>query len=142
MSQPILDRLRARLIRRVVAHITERTHSAELLTVDELPEQVARMELRVDALERSLLATLDRVVPPEGPVHADLTLDNLIRRPGVREVLRQHGLPDCSGCSVRHDETLQEAIDAYQLDGEALLAALQALPPPGSQALDKRVRSD
>lgn len=61
---------------------------------------------------------------------ADMTLDQVWRRhPGVRALFAARHLPACDGCALRHDETLAEAADAYDLDLAALLAALNALIP-------------
>ena len=47
--------------------------------------------------------------------------------PNARDVFARHHLPNCDGCSVRFDETLEEASEFYGFDLMGLLDELQAL---------------
>ena len=88
-------------------------------TTDHLAVRVAHLEARLDALTTAI----DR---PSGPFSGEMTMAQVLRRhPAAGGVLATEGLPDCSGCSVRFDETLAEAADAYGFDLEVLLARLQ-----------------
>ena len=66
-------------------------------------------------------------VSPFAIVTSDMTLEEILQYgPTVRRVLRRLGFPDCTGCSVRFDETLEEAVLNYGLDLEKALMALNA----------------
>ncbi|MCB9779480.1 MAG: hypothetical protein H6742_13020 [Alphaproteobacteria bacterium] len=96
----------------------------------------ARADLR--QLGQQLAATA-RVLDTAGddltllgrPFSADMTIDQAWRRhPGVAAVFARHHLPACDGCSVRFDETVEEACAAYGLDLPGLLSELSALLGP------------
>ena len=89
---------------------------------------VSDLGRRLQGIEAELAAIAEALAPISGPFHPGLSMAMVLRRhPGARDVLAQVGLPGCHGCSVRHDETLEEAIEAYGFDGSALLAKLNAL---------------
>ena len=107
---------RARELRRMV----DESGHAEAV-VDDIAMRLARLEDRLLAMER-------RIERPTGDYSAEMTMAQVLRRhPGARAVLAQEGLPDCSGCAVRFDETLAEAAEAYGFELPQLLARLQAL---------------
>lgn len=95
----------------------------------ELPEQaVSDCFRRLQALDVQLDAIAAALTPATGPFHAGMTMAAVLRRhPGAQDVLAELGLPGCHGCSVRHDETLEEAVEAYAFDGEDLLRRLNDL---------------
>mgnify|MGYP001999365626 CR=1 FL=1 len=83
---------------------------------------------RLQEVEMQLDAIADSLSPPTGPFHLGMTMAAVLRRHvEARDVLAAVGLPGCGGCSVRHDETLEEAIEAYAFDGPDLLGRLNAL---------------
>ena len=102
---------------------------APALSLDELEQSehaVSDCSRRLQALELQLDAIA--LTPATGPFHAGMTMAAVLRRhPGARAVLAELGLPGCHGCSVRHDETLEEAVEAYAFDGEDLLRRLNEL---------------
>ena len=58
----------------------------------------------------------------------DMTIDMAWKsHPQARDVFARRHLPNCDGCSVRFDETLEEASEFYGFDLEGLLEELQAL---------------
>ena len=66
-------------------------------------------------------------VSPFSIVVSDMTLAEILQYgPTVRRVLRRLGFPDCTRCSVRFDETLEEAVLNYGLDLEKVLMTLNA----------------
>ena len=95
----------------------------------EQPEQsISDCSRRLQALELQLDAIEAALTPPTGPFHPGMTMAAVLRRhPGARGVLAELGLPGCHGCSVRHDETLEEAVEAYAFDGADLLRRLNDL---------------
>jgi hypothetical protein len=46
---------------------------------------------------------------------------------GAPAVFAAHHLPACDGCSVRFDERLDEAAEAYGIDIDAFVSQLNAL---------------
>ena len=104
---------------------------APALSISELeqPEHaVSDCSRRLQALELQLDAIADALTPSTGPFHPKMTMAAVLRRhPGAQSVLAELGLPGCHGCSVRHDETLEEAVEAYAFDGADLLRRLNAL---------------
>ena len=102
-----------------------------LLSSDELEapaEALSDGSKRLQAVEVQLDAIADSLSPPTGPFHLEMTMAEVLRRhAAARDVLAAIGLPGCDGCSVRHDETLEEAIEAYAFDGPDLLRRLNAL---------------
>lgn len=84
-------------------------------------------------LKRALLR------PPASPIAAkemqvnarftaEMTIDEAWNNhPRASQVFRQFHLPSCSGCSVRFDETIAEATEAYGIDLEGFLCALNAI---------------
>ena len=103
--------------------------------VEPLARALSDVTRRLQAVEEALGAISEELAPITGPFHPGLSMAMVLRRhPRARDVLAQVGLPGCDGCSVRHDETLEEAIEAYAFDGPALLAKLNALlEPDGSE---------
>ncbi len=66
-------------------------------------------------------------VSPFTIVASDMTLEETLQYgPTVRRVLRRLRFPDCTRCSVRFDETLEEAVLNYGLDLEKVLMVLNA----------------
>ena len=64
---------------------------------------------------------------PFSIVASDMTLAEILQHgPTVLRVLRRLGFPDCSNCSVRFDETLEEAVLNYGLYLEKVLMTLNA----------------
>ena len=56
-----------------------------------------------------------------------MTLEEILQYgPTVRRVLRRLGFPDCTVCSVRFDETLEESVLNYGLELENVLMTLNA----------------
>ncbi len=95
--------------------------------VADLRGDVLRLQSRAgDVAQR--LATLDlELAPVVGPVSARTTVAVALRsHPHAAAVFASLGLPACSGCSVRFDETLAEVADAYGLNLDHLLQGLQA----------------
>ena len=66
-------------------------------------------------------------VSPFSIVTSEMTLEEILQYgPTVQKVLRRLGFPDCTKCSVRFDETLEEAVLNYDLDLEKVLMTLNA----------------
>ena len=66
-------------------------------------------------------------VSPFSIVTSDMTLEEILQYGStVPRALRKLGFPDCTSCSVRYDETLEEAVLNYGLDLERVLMALNA----------------
>lgn len=60
--------------------------------------------------------------------HGEMTIDEAwFAHPGAPGVFARHHLPGCDGCSVRFEETLAEAAEAYSIDLEAFLHELNRL---------------
>ena len=65
---------------------------------------------------------------PTIPFHAEMTIDEAwFAHPGAPGVFARHHLPGCDGCSVRFEETLAEAAEAYSIDLTAFLHELNRL---------------
>lgn len=65
---------------------------------------------------------------PFAIVDAEQTMDTVLKHGvDVQRTLRRLGFPDCSACSVRFDETLEEAVLNYGLDLERVLMTLNAV---------------
>ena len=74
-------------------------------------------------------STVDRLSPKQ-PIafHAEMTIDEAwFAHPGAPGVFAKHHLPGCDGCSVRFEETLAEAAEAYSIDLAAFLHELNRL---------------
>lgn len=68
--------------------------------------------------------------PSAVPFVAIMTIDRAWgNHPDVPRVFREFGLPSCSNCTVRFEETLGEAAAAYGVPLDDLLAALNGLTP-------------
>ena len=66
-------------------------------------------------------------VSPFSIVASDMTLEQILQHGvEVHRSLRRLGFPDCTKCSVRFDETLEEAVQNYGLDLEKVLMTLNA----------------
>ena len=66
-------------------------------------------------------------VSPFSIVASDMTLEEILQYGStVQRALRRLGFPDCTNCSVRFDETLEEAVLNYDLDLEMVLMTLNA----------------
>ena len=60
--------------------------------------------------------------------HAEMTIDDgWYAHPGCARVFARHHLPSCDGCSVRFEEILAEAAEAYAIDLAAFLHELNRL---------------
>jgi hypothetical protein len=122
--------LRARLGARVRAQLERRgqaTRGHEHETAD-LRQQLAALGGRLGTVEGELQRLRADQDLWSRPFHADMSIDRAWRRhPGARQVFAAFHLPACDTCAVRFDETLSEAVAAYDLDGDALLDALNDL---------------
>lgn len=118
--------------------------SDETRTIDRLQGELSRLHRRVDGLEarvrelEGLTGRLDRIEdhvgplppPPAAAFSAEMTLAEVrAAHPRADEVLARHHLGGCAACAVADVETLREGAAVHQLDLEALLGDLQALPP-------------
>lgn len=122
--------LRARLGARVRAQLLRRGESARDHAADAsgLRADAAALGSRLGAIEGELQRMRDDAELWSRPFRADMTIDRAWRRhPGARHVFAAFHLPACDTCAVRFDETLSEAVAAYDLDGDALLDALNDL---------------
>ncbi len=133
-EEPLPQRLRARwhgLLRRVVRQrLATRAELVSPLRQEaaSLRELVAAQRVGAAETRRLLRAAEEELALARMPFSADMTVDLAWRRhPRAREVFARHHLPACDGCSVRFDETLEEAARAYGLDLATLLAQLSAL---------------
>lgn len=60
--------------------------------------------------------------------HGEMTIDEAwFAHPNAPLVFERHHLPACDGCSVRFEETLSEAAEAYSIDLAAFLHELNRL---------------
>ena len=85
--------------------------------------------LRLDRLEARLATVAEARNLAALPWSGSLTVDQAWRRhPGAPAVFAARHLPACDGCSVRFDETVEEACLAYGIDLASLLDELKALP--------------
>ena len=91
---------------------------------------------RIRSFIRRALAPSDAAGDPQlqsssaVPFVATMTVDRAWgNHPDVPRVFREFGLPSCSNCTVRFEETLDEAAAAYGVPLGDLLAALNALTP-------------
>lgn len=91
---------------------------------------------RIRSFIRRALAPSDSVrgphlqSPSAVPFVAIMTVDRAWgNHPDVPRVFREFGLPSCSNCTVRFEETLEEVATAYGVPLDDLLAALNALTP-------------
>lgn len=83
---------------------------------------------RLHGIEQRMRSLETQIERQQEAFHGGMTIERaLARSPRAREVLKRHHLPDCSGCTVRFDETLDEATQAYGLDLDHLLVDLNAL---------------
>ena len=65
---------------------------------------------------------------PVSPFRADMTIEEAwTHHPQAPEVFQRFHLPACSGCAVRFEETVEEAMSAYGIDLHSFLAALNEL---------------
>jgi hybrid cluster-associated redox disulfide protein len=111
--------------------------------VARLRDEVRRLEQRLRGLE-GRLAELDRLTglaerleAHVGPLpdadqpafSPEMTLAQVrASHPRADEVLARHHLGGCAACAVSEVETLAEGAAVHQLDLEAILTDLQALP--------------
>ncbi len=66
--------------------------------------------------------------PVKAVFTAQMTIDEAWNNhPQAPEVFKQFHLPSCSGCSVRFDERISEAAQAYEIDLVDFLCALNGL---------------
>ena len=85
-------------------------------------------------LKRALVRTTSGPIATEkrqarAEFSAEMTIDDAwSNHPKASEVFQRFHLPSCSGCSVRFDETIGEATEAYGIPLEDFLCALNALP--------------
>lgn len=137
VRRAVVVRARGRLRARVVDVVESRVGAAAPLSsadLTALEAAVDRADAALTSAELQLAASRAALAPLDGPFLPSLTMAQVLRRhPNAVRVLATIGLPGCSGCSVRHDETLAEAIDGYGLDGPALVAELNALLPPRAE---------
>ena len=64
-------------------------------------------------------------IPPFTP---DMTIDQAWNaHPKAPSIFAAHHLPSCDGCSVRFEETLAEAAEAYGIDLDSFLTQLNTL---------------
>ena len=60
--------------------------------------------------------------------HPKMTIEQALDvHPHSKKIFEQFGLPRCNKCTVRFEETLQEASEAYDIDLPKWLAALNQL---------------
>ena len=80
-------------------------------------------------LRERVRSTVDRLSPTQTiPFHEEMTIDEAwFAHPGAPGVFAKHHLPGCDGCSVRFEETLAEAAEAYSIDLAAFLHELNRL---------------
>lgn len=65
---------------------------------------------------------------PVSPFRADMTIEEAwTHHPQAPEVFRSFHLPACSGCAVRFEETVGEAMSAYGINLHSFLNALNEL---------------
>ena len=59
---------------------------------------------------------------------SNMTIEQtLLLHPASYIVLQKFGFPNCKNCSVRFDETLQEASEAYDINLNQMLSSLNQL---------------
>lgn len=93
-----------------------------------LDQALAQLDRRIAAADRAAVALHREINLWNRPFSLDFTIQEARQRhPGAAAVFTRHHLPSCDGCAVRFDETLREAAEAYGIDGDALLADLNAL---------------
>ena len=128
---PLRARARAWLTTQVRAALSPHRGALEVhrAALQALAEDRDQLSARAAALDRAAdRLRADLSLYSRRSFSLDMTLDQVWRRhPGVRGVFARHHLPACDGCSVRFDETLEEACAAYGIDRASLLAALDAL---------------
>ena len=101
---------------------------AELAALTQVQDAATRAATAAARAATALQADLAVLTRPR--FSADMTLDQVWRRhPGVRALFAARHLPACDGCALRHDETLAEAAEAYDLDLATLMDELNALIP-------------
>ncbi len=131
------------LVRNVVKKAGDAVRGEGDGVVERLFDDIRRLEQRVRGLEERL-GELDRVAAladrleahvgplpePAGPAFsAEMTLAQVrATHPRADEVLARHHLGGCAACAVSEVETLAEGAAVHQLDLEAILTDLQALP--------------
>ena len=80
---------------------------------------------------RPLLQRILNKVRAQGdtpPFTADMTIDNAWHaHPRAPQIFAKNHLPACDGCSVRFEETLAEAAEAYGIDLDSFLTQLNRL---------------
>lgn len=93
-----------------------------------LEQDAADLSVRLRQVEARLEEVAKAIERPSGAFAATMTMSEVLRRhPSSGRVLLELGLPDCTGCSVRFDETLAEAAHAYGFNLAHTLARLQQL---------------
>ena len=73
---------------------------------------------------------LNKVRPrePIPPFTSEMTIEQAWHaHPKAPSVFASHHLPSCDGCSVRFEETIAEAAEAYGIDLNSFLTQLNAL---------------
>ncbi len=105
--------------------------------VGRLDRRLADVERRLGELDR-LSGLVERIEAHVGPLPEpegtgftpEMTLAQVrAAHPRADEVLARHHLGGCAACAVSEVETLAEGAAVHQLDLDALLADLRALPP-------------
>jgi len=119
-------RVSARVRRAVEVRAGPVTEMVDAATV--LLQVSADLSVRLRQVEARLDGVARAIERPSGPFVGTMTMSEVLRRhPSAGRVLSELGLPDCTGCSVRFDETLVEAAEAYGFDLTYTLARLQRL---------------
>jgi len=109
--------------RRRVLTASRAALARERAALTALRADVERRQRRLADLAASLKALNE-------PFHGDMTIEHAWRHhPGAPAVFARYHLPACDHCSVRFDETVEEAALAYGLDLATLLAELNGLSP-------------
>ena len=68
---------------------------------------------------------------PKGKLDGTWTIDQAWRsHPNAPQVFGDHDLPNCDHCVVRFHETVAEAAEAYEIDLQRFILALQSLHHP------------
>jgi hybrid cluster-associated redox disulfide protein len=105
---------------------------------DNLEVAQSGLSARLHSMHLRAISLETQIDSQQEAFHGAMTIQRALARSlRSKEVLKRHHLPDCSGCAVRFDETLEEATQAYGLDLSQLLADLNALigGPMGHPAL-------
>ena len=110
-----MKRIFQQLVRKHVKHRRGQITQCQVL-LHQMQEEIKQLQQKLERMEKPL------------PIRGSDTIDRAWHsHPKAKEVFAGYHLHACHKCSVRFDETIQEAAAAYDFSEEAMLVELNRL---------------